>query len=331
MSRSKISYPSELWICTIAAGLVLLLGLGIGSLFAGFFTSPVFCVWLGLLAASLIGLISYRVLAGPRKFLHSTGSKRKCLQWQDLTNYLGGGIVSLGILTICGAAAWSFFSRHQEMPVTEGETRLVDPKSTDSLFLFRIAPVFFPGSASAKTYQTLVKYFSNDEQKVDTIGINDPLRTGSLKVYLVGQGISEDSIYLYFTLRLPQGDTIRYEFPAETADYVDNPYFPFLIWLEDFTIDSTHIWPNPAVPEVTVNLRWRDMLVASERLRAPDSLLVGEYTLFFHGFLMRRTANFIVVRDRSWIAALAGASLVFVGLAGGMVVRISKDYGGRGA
>lgn len=304
-----------------------------GSFIKGFFSSIVFIVIAGFVAMGLAVLFVWRIIVGPRRArgfgIASVQGRMRKLKWNGLLGYVGGSMLILGLLVILAAAGWStFFGVQRELVLTEGEIRPLQEGSRDWLYLEKLAFAYYADTRVPSNNQALVKVTIDKGTWWDTVGINTPIKKGEKRIFITGYGTSTDSVYLTFLLKFPEGDTLPYEAPPTTQGLIEDPRFPFFAEFGDFRIDSSHIWPNPMVPEVTVNLLWPGMLLASKRMRAPDSLSIGSYTFYFLGFKYRPTVSFLYVVDQSWILALAGAGLLVLGLVLGFVSRLLQRFGG---
>lgn len=320
-------------LALLASVLVLAAVLVTGSFIKGFFSSVVFYAIVALVGLGLGTLFVWRMVVGPRRAsgfaIASAHGKVRKLKWNGLLGYLGGSALILGLVVILAAAAWgTVFGVRRELILTEGEIQPLDKESLDSLYLEKLAFAYYVGTGVPSDNQALVRVRIDAKASWDTVGVNAPIRKGANRIYITGYGTSTDSIYLTFLLKYPEGDTLPYEAPPTTKGLIEDPRFPFFAAFQDFHIDSSHVWPNPMVPEVTVNLLWPGILVSSKRMRAPDSVSVGPYTLYFQGFKYRPAVTFLYVKDQSWILAFAGAGLVFLGLTLGFISRMVQRFGG---
>lgn len=317
----------------VLVSLISLILIGLAGFIKSFARPPLIYVALGLPAAALIAFFIVRLIRGPRmdQGWGAVGKDKKRkppLRWHGLLSYVAGSLALLGLVAVLGGAGWGeFFKKRQILILTEGETKQLLSNPCDSLHLYKFRPTFYPQSQSVNDYKALVITLADSVFAWDTVSLNSPLRIGNRRIYLTDHGMSKDSLYLLFRLVLPWGDTIPYEFPPEGV--IDDPRFPLIVSFEKFYIDRTQLWPEPEVPEVSIKLMLPGELLLSERLRAPDSLSLENYTLFFDGIRMRPTATFICLKDKNWMIAAAGAGLLIIGLILGLISRAALDFGRR--
>lgn len=322
--------PSILGIFVLLSLLSLIL-IGLAGFIKSFARPPLIYLILGMPGVLLLAFFIIRLIRGPRRdqgwgVIDAGIKKKHTLRWQGLLGYIGGGLALLGLLGILGGAGWGeIFRKKQTLTLTEGETRQLLSNPDDSLHLYKFCPTFYPQSRSANDYKALVITLLDSVFTWDTVSLNSPIKIGNRRIYLADYAMSKDSLYLLFRLVLPWGDTIPYEFPPEGV--IDDPRFPLIVSFEKFHIDRTQLWPEPEVPEVSMNLMLPGEFLLSERLRAPDSVSLEDYKLFFDGIRMRPTVTFICLKDNSWIIAAAGGALLIIGLILGLISQAAIGFG----
>lgn len=313
----------------------------LGVLIAGcfspeFFYSITFWVILGAWGVTLIGFLVRRLVLGPHRQsgwgIVSSGMGVRKLEKSGVTGFIAGSLILLGLVAIITAGGWRLmFSLDQDLTLAEGEAQPMPFAEQDSIHLYKFALSFYPQTESqvVRNNESMVEILVDSVDTWDTIRLNQPWRKKGGRIYLVDYGISKDSLYLLCNLITPWDDTIPYEFAP--GGVIDDPLFPLVISFEDFYMDRSQLWPTSEVPVVTVSLLLPGELLASKRMRAPDSISAQGYTLHLNGARWRPTTTFRFVRDSSWILALIGACFVLVGLAAGLAVRVKKKMENRDA
>jgi hypothetical protein len=330
-SRKRTRFPA--FGIFVLLSLITLILIGVGGFLKSLLRPPLAYVILGIPALGLLVFLIFRLAEGPRKHggwgaAPGEIKGRHSLRWHEILGYVGGGVALLGVLGALAGAGWGeIFREKQTLTLAEGETQELPSNPQDSLHLYRFRLTFYPESGSIEDYKALVITLVDSVFNWDTISLNSPIRMGNRRIYLTDYGTSKDSVYLLFRLVLPWGDTIPYEFPPEGV--IDDPRFPLIVSFEKFRIDRTQLWPEPEVPEVSINLMLPGELLLSKRLRAPDSVELEDYRLFFDGIRMRPTVTFIYLKDNSWMIAAAGAGLLIIGLILGLISRAGSGFGRR--
>lgn len=321
---------SVTFLVFILSSLLFCVLIGLGGFIPALLHVPAIYAILGIPALLLLIFLVLQLIRIPRKqtgwsIACSDVKKKRKPGWNETLGYAGLTLALAGMLGILGGAGYgSTLGRKQTLTLTEGETRQLLSQPRDSLHLYKFRLTFHPESQSINNYKAFVITFVDSAFTWDTASLNDPVRTGNRRIYITDYGMSKDSLYLLFRLVLPWGDTIPYEFPPQGV--IDDPRFPLIISFEKFHIDRTQLWPNPEVPEVSIKLMLPGELIVAERLRAPDSVNLENYTLHFDGIRMRPTVTFFCVKDISWIIATIGAGLLIVGLILGFVSRIKDRW-----
>jgi len=315
----------------VIVSLILLILIGLAGFIGAFLRPPLIYVILGLPTLLLLAFFILRLARGPHRdqgwgAVCEESKKKRPLKWHGILGYIGGSLALLGLLGILGGAGWGhIFGAKQTLTLTEGETQQLLSNPKDSLYLYKFRPTFYPQSQSVNDYKALVITLVDSVFTWDTVSLNSPIKIGNRRIYLADYGMSADSLYLLFRLVLPWGDTIPYEFPPEGV--IDDPRFPLIVSFEKFHIDRTQLWPEPEVPEVSIKLMLPGELLLSERLRAPDSVSLEDYTMFFDGIRMRPTVTFICLKDDSWMIAAAGGALLIIGLILGFISQAVLRFG----
>lgn len=330
-SKRKKNLPVPVFVLISLAAFCLF---GIGSFLDANAGKPLFIAGIVLIFIISISVLVRKLVLGPARqagwgFVEPSLGIRK-LKWQDITGFVSASLVLLGLVSICVAAGWRhFFSIEKNVTFMEGAAQPLPFPTPDSLVFIRFKEILYPDSkASISDYQTLVLTSVEGEFAWDTaeIRVNYPLRSTNKRIYYESHDYNSDSFYLHFDLKYPGGLIIPYEFRPDGV-ISDTSLLPFIIALDSFRIDLTHIVD---VPEVVVNIFLPQEHLATKKMRAPDSLAVGPYVLYFNYIRTRQTVTLRCVIDESWKLALAGCSLLLVGLILGLVSRARGGFGGKG-
>ncbi|MBN2380779.1 hypothetical protein JXM67_13350 [candidate division WOR-3 bacterium] len=325
--------PNFVLVIFVIASLVVTILLGISGFLKEKVATPLLLSALGLAAAALLFVLLRRIIIGPRRQagwgVAEASFWIKRPKWHGILGYAAGSLVLLGLFTVCAAAAWHhFFAREDTVTLTEGG-RGLSPLDDDSLELVFFQELIYPDSKgkAINDYQTILVTSVEGQFEWDTVEIrvNNPLRNGKKRYYYLSHGVNPDSFYLHFDVKYPGGYTIPYEFPPVTTKIMEpDVLLPFVFSFDYFRIDKSHL---EDIPEVKLNVLLPGKLLASEVMRAPDSIIVEGHTIYFPYVRMRQTVTLLCVQDESWKLAAVGCAALLVGLVAGFAVRIRKRFG----